>query len=220
MHDFFLINHGKSGVLGSFAAQEPLALRRGDLALVQSLRGLEVGTVLGPASVRQSRLLGAQSSGTLVRPIGVGDRATLERLREREQNLFTAGQTLAVELAPSLVVLDAELFFDGRHALMQVLGGAALDVSDFVERLQSVFDLEVKLENLAAMTPDAEDEHHEGGCGKPDCGKTEGGGGCSSCGTGGGCSSCGSASAAAVDLSPYFAHLRAAMEEGQRTSLL
>jgi hypothetical protein len=212
MHDYFLVNHGKSGVLGSFAAPEPLPLRRGDRVVVQSLRGLEVGTVLGPASVRQSRQLGSQSSGALMRLLSPEDRGMLQRLQALEQGLFTAARQLAAELTPTLVVLDAELLFDGRHALLQTLGGDDLDVADFIARLRTACDVDVKLENLAVGHEN--DEHHEGGCGKPDCGRSEGG--CSNCGSGG-CSSCGSSG---VDLRPYFAHLRGAIEEAHRTPLL
>lgn len=217
MHEFFLVNHGKSGVLGSFGAQVPLAPRRGDRVLVQSQRGLEVGTVLGPASVRQARLLGSQSSGVLLRQLLPDDASVLHTLHKREQELIAKGTALAEVLAPTLVVLDAELFFDGRHALMQILCASDLDVDALVRRLQNEFDLEIKLENLAAMGEGESGDHpHEGGgCGKPDCGKSEGG--CSTCSTGGGCSSCGSGG---IEIKNYFAHLREGMASRQRTPLL
>jgi hypothetical protein len=63
--------------------------------------------------------------------------------------------------------------------------------------------------------PAAPDAHEHGGCDKPDCGRTAGGG-CTSCSSGGGCSSCGSSK---VDLRPYFSHLRDKMEAKGRIAL-
>jgi hypothetical protein len=73
----------------------------------------------------------------------------------------------------------------------------------------------VGIENLTQPSAAPEEEHH-GGCGQPGCGRAAGGS-CTSCGTGG-CSSCGSGK---TDLRPYFAHLRAKMDQQpQRTPLL
>ena len=91
----YLVSHGKSGALGSFATLEPLCLRRGDRVIIDSPRGREVGTVLCPATVRQSRLLGAVSASTIVRSCGPADEAALEQARALEQPLFEAGRRLA-----------------------------------------------------------------------------------------------------------------------------
>lgn len=214
MHDYFLVNHGKSGVLGSFALREPLHLGRGDRVLVQSPRGLEVGTVLCPATVRQSRLLGGKSSGQLLRAVSAEDEVTLARLEAREQELFAAGRHLAADMDLPVEVLDAELLFDVRHAFLHLVSGpTSWDAGPWVHRLEEQFALEVRWLDVASGGPGEEAEEH-GGCGKPGCGKAEGG--CSSCGSGG-CSSCGRGS---VDLRPYFAHLRGEMETGRRTPLL
>ena len=98
---------------------------------------------------------------------------------------------------------------DGRRLLLQCLLAPGCEPTPLLDGLAAAHDMQVWLENLAL--PEAEEAH--GGCGKPDCGRGEGG--CASCGEGG-CSSCG---AGPVDLKPYFAHLREQMEE-RRTPLL
>jgi len=108
-------------------------------------------------------------------------------------------------------VLDVELLFDNEHAVIQHLGWGECDFAELVQRLSQQYQLEARMENLA-LPPVAEAE--AGGCGKPDCGKTSGGG-CTSCASGG-CSSCGDHK---VDLRPYFAHLREQMEQSQRVPL-
>jgi hypothetical protein len=110
-----------------------------------------------------------------------------------------------------LSILDAEAFFDLRHALLHILHPNPEDLGAFAETLSQRTGIVVHLANLAIP---AEIEEH--GCGKPDCGGGEGG--CSSCSTGGCSTGCGTGGSA-VDLRPYFAHLRDQMEASQRVPL-
>lgn len=212
----FVVSHGKSAGLGCFTADVPVALRRGDRVVVRTRRGLELGTVLCPASVRQARLLHA-ASGPLVRRATAADEETAAHLEALAQQLFADARLLVAELALPLEVVDVELLLEGRRAILQHLSVTECDYAPLVAELSRRHGLEVFLENLAHPAAPEEDEAHAG-CGKPDCGKS-GGGGCSSCGTGGGCSTgCGSSG---VDLRAYFAHLRGKMEEnGHRQPLL
>jgi cell fate regulator YaaT (PSP1 superfamily) len=210
--EHFLVSYGKSGGLGSFSVSEPLALERGDLVVVDTPRGRELGTVLCPASVRQARLLGAVASGTIIRPLSSDDDSALEEAHVLSRRLFDAGRQLAQSRELALEILDVDVFFEDR-AVLQFIGDDLPELDAFAQALSDSFHLDIRLENLAL--PQAPAESH--GCGKPDCGKTAGGGSCSTCSTGGGCSSCGSG---ATDLRPYFAHLREQMDAGQRTSLL
>lgn len=207
----FLVSHGKSGALGCFVGQTEFA--RGDGVIVEGPRGREVGTILCPASDRQTRLMGPTSTGIILGPITVPDEIALKRLRQLEQRLFDASRSLATSKRLAIEVLDVDVLLD-RRAIVQYLASEEQPLDDFAEALSQAFHLEVRLENLhveadkhvAEMHPDGAHKH---GCGKPDCGKT--GGGCSS--SGGGCSSCGSSCGSAVsDLRPYFAHLRAQLE--------
>ena len=214
-HDQFVVSHGKSGVLGVFTAPEPLPLRRGQAVLVQTNRGVEIGAVLCPATLRQARILGATSSGSLVRCLTLGDEATRDGLQAIEQHLFETSRAWAQRAGLDLEILDVDLLFDGVQAIVQFIGKDT-DTEKLAQALEPIFKIAIRLENLAAAPPAEESEH--GGCDKPDCGRTsDGGGGCSTCSTGGGCSSCGSAK---TDLSQYFGHLRTKMETSQRTPLV
>jgi cell fate regulator YaaT (PSP1 superfamily) len=208
----YLVSHGKTGVLGRFLAASPELLERGDRVVIQGDRGLSFGTVLCGATERQVRLLGPSPVGRLLRKADAADESARQTVMRREQHLFTAARLLAHQLALPLEVLDVELALDGRHVILQYLAPAGCDPTLLLERLAAEQEVEVWLENL--VQPVIEEAHEHGGCGKPDCGKSEGG--CSSCGTGG-CSSCGSGK---VDMGAYFAHLRDKMEKDPRTPLL
>ncbi|MCI0685301.1 MAG: hypothetical protein L0Y71_24650 [Gemmataceae bacterium] len=217
--DQYVVAFGKSGGLGCFTVIEPLELERGDQVVVRTPRGLELGEVLGQATLRQARLIGAQASGDILRRASGEDRAAMPRLQQQAEDLFAATRAAAARLALPVQILDVEMLLDGRHALVQFVGGGDADVTKLVETLSiqgSIQgELQIRFENLAG--PHVEhDDHSHGGCDKPDCGRVNGAGGCATCATGGGCSSCGSGQ---PDLRAYFAHLRGKMEETHRIPL-
>jgi len=214
LSDQFIASYGKSGGLGCFTAQTDAPFTRGDRVLLQTPRGLEAGVILGGATLRQARLLGAQTNGEIVRPLDADDEASLRQLRQTSDDVFTLGRQLAAERRLPVEILDVELLADGRHALVHVAARSDDALTDFAADLAQRIGLDVRFENLSSSAPAAEEPAH-GGCGKPDCGKAEGGG-CGSCGAGG-CSSCGNGP---VDLRPYFEHLRTKMEAQHRTPLL
>jgi hypothetical protein len=204
--DQFVISHGKSGALGVFTAAEPLPLRRGQRVVVHTARGVEIGVVLCPATLRQARILGATSSGPLLRPLTREDEARRAALAPLEQTIFDTSRAWVERDGLALEILDVDLLFDGQQTIVQFVG---LDSASeaLAHALEHRFGLTIRLENLAPPQVPEEPEH---GCGKPDCGRSaEGGGGCTTCGSGGGCSSCGSGTS---DLRQYFSHLRTKME--------
>jgi hypothetical protein len=218
LSDQFIASYGKSGGLGCFTARTEAAFQRGDRVLLRTPRGLEAGVVLGGATLRQARLLGAQATGEIVRPLDAQDEASIQKLRQASDDVFTLARRLAAERRLPVEVLDVELLADGKHAILHVAARTDDGLSEVVAEMEQQSGFEVRFENLALSATTADepaDEPAHGGCGKPDCGKA-GGGGCSSCGAGG-CSSCGSGP---VDLRPYFEHLRAKMEAHHRTPLL
>ena len=204
-HDQFVVSHGKSGVIGVFTAPEPTALTRGQSVIVQSNRGVEIGAVLGRASIHQARLFGATSSGTLLRRVTPQDEARRRDLAFLAGQIFDTSRDWAERDSLAIEILDVDLFFDGRQAIVQFVGNDT-DTEKLAEALEEHFRLTIRLENL--VVPVVEEK---AGCDKPDCGRTAdgGGGGCTTCSTGGGCSTCGSGK---VDLREYFGHLRTKME--------
>jgi hypothetical protein len=205
----YLLSYGLQGELGRFRAAGPLACRRGDRVVVRSGRGLEIAEVLRPARPGHAVFLPNTTVGQLLRRATAEDEETAERMRRRAQGVFERGAALAAELSLPLEVLDAEVLFDGRHAVLHLLRWAAGDVRPFVSAVAREFDLVVTLADLTRSQPVEEAEEEHAGCGS--CGS----GGCGSCGSGG-CGSC--RSAPPEEVRAYFAELREKME--RRTPLL
>jgi cell fate regulator YaaT (PSP1 superfamily) len=210
--DQYLVSFGASGGLGCFTVQEALTLERGDRVVLRTPRGLEVGEVRGPATLRQARLAGTLAAGDIIRRFTSADEADSARLRSRADQVFAVCVAESARLGLPLQVVDVEILLDGRHAIVQFLGADA-EVAVLAEVVERGFDLEIRFENLAQQS--AMEEPGQGGCGKPDCGRVDGSGGCTDCGSGG----CGTCGAGHIDLRAYFAHLRGKMEASNRIPL-
>jgi hypothetical protein len=209
----YLVSYGSSGEFGRFRPLTPLVGCRGDRVVVRSHRGLELGVLLCPATPGHAHFLPNTSVGQLLRLAGPDDQRMAERQRERAHDLFAEACRLTAELNLPLEVVDVEVLLDGEQAILHHLHWDEFDERDLVSALVRQHDLRVRLHSL--RTAPAEAEH---GCGRPDCGRKEGGG-CSTCGSGGGCSSCGAAKPDEVQA--YFAALRERMhEQGNRVPLL
>jgi hypothetical protein len=215
--DQYLVAFGKSGGLGCFTVAEPFELNRGDRVVVKTSRGLEFGEVRGPATLRQARLIGALAAGDILRRCTDEDEAARPALRSRSEELFAALSQRAHALGLAMQILDVDLLFDARHAVVQFVGNNDADAEKLAQALQGEDALDIRFENLALQAGPGHDEPAQGGCGKPDCGRVDGGG-CSTCGSSGGCTTCGSGST--HDLRAYFTHLRGKMEATHRTPLL
>lgn len=205
VHDQYLVSFGKSGAVGVFTAPEPVVLKRGSRAIVQTSRGVEFGTVLHPATLRQARLLGAVAAGTFIRSATAEDVGKRAEQSTIERTLFDASRALAQQEVLSLEILDVDLLFDGTQAILQFVGDET-NTEQLAHVLEVQFGLTIRLENIAGPRTPPEEEPR---CDKPDCGREgSAGGGCSTCSTGGGCSSCGDSK---VDVREYFSHLRTKM---------
>jgi len=209
----YLLSYGTLGDFGRFRPTRPITGQRGDRAVARTPRGLELATVLCLAEPGHAAFLPNTTVGEFVRLADTQDEATAARLHERAADLAAGARGLAGELALPVEVLDAEILLDNQHGILQFLGGQPFDARPFVSRLSTQDALHLTLHDLASA-PNSADKSQ--GCGRPGCGRTEGGG-CTTCGEGGGCSTCG---ANGGDVQAHFAALRAQLEQQYRTSLL
>jgi cell fate regulator YaaT (PSP1 superfamily) len=203
-HDY-LVSYGLGGYLGRFRSS--MGLTRDDRVVVRTLRGIEIGMVLGRAPEINSSF---DSGGEVVRVASHVDVANAASLQERAGQILNA--TIDAASALPILFLDCEILLDGNDAILHAVHWAECDVTPLIEELSQRTGLAIKVADLTT-TP------KQGGCSV--CGAEKSG--CDSCGTGGGCSS-GSCSRGSIknadDLTAYFAGLRKQMEAAdQRVSL-
>lgn len=215
-HSEYLVSYGQGGDFSRFRSISPVHYQRGDRVLVRGPQGLEAGEVMCPATSAHARYLSDRTAGELLRLLTEEDEHTLERVRERGQRIFADARRLAIELNIPVEILDVEVLFDGRQAILHHLRRPDCDYRPLVRALAKKHDVLLTMQNLVLpMETSGDDEH---GCGRPDCGRSEGG--CSSCGSGG-CSagSCG-AGVKQEAVTAYLAGLRDQMEHSARRPLL
>ena len=200
----YLIQYGRPGFVGRFAAESALA--RGDRVVVRGPRGIEYGEVL--VSPKQI----SPDDGEVLRLATQDDETRTEQFAGLAQELLATAAARSSQSGLPLAFVDIEVTLDGT-AILHALAWDSCDATPLLDELATRFGLAVRMLDLSR----AEVAKEPNGCGKPGCG-SESGGGCSSCGTGsgGGCStgSCSRGSVKTADeLSAYFADLRGKMEE-------
>jgi cell fate regulator YaaT (PSP1 superfamily) len=188
----YLVTYGCAGDFSRFRAASDAVFRRGDRVVVRTFQGLDLGEVLCPFTPGHAQFLSGTAPGELLRAATPEDEEAARLGRERAQQIFADACRLGRELALPLEILDVEVALDGRHAVVHHLRREAFDDHPLLRALSRTHDLVISMDNLALAEAAAGQD--EGGCGRPDCGREGGGGGCSSCGTGGGCATgCGKA---------------------------
>jgi hypothetical protein len=202
----FLVSYGRAGEFGRFCPADGLDLSRGDRVVVRSPQGVELGTVLCPATDGHGRFLSRTALGEILRSANTADEQAGEASRQRGQRLFDDGRQLARELGLPLEIVDAEVLLDGQQATLYYVAGQACDYRPLVSQLSRRHDVLLVMQNLSLPK-----EAVDAGCGRPDCGKKDGPGGCATCGSGG-CGTC-SAGTRKEDIAAQLAMLRARMEE-------
>src|SRR5437016_5461552 len=95
----YLIAYGLLGDFGRFRPLHSLDCRRGDLAVVQTQRGVEMGQVLCRATPRHAHFLPGPVVGPLLRMATNEDEWTAERVRQRSQEVFEEARRRAEALS-------------------------------------------------------------------------------------------------------------------------
>jgi cell fate regulator YaaT (PSP1 superfamily) len=205
MEHEYLLGYGLLGDFGRFRPIRALTCRRGDRAVIRTVRGLEIGEVLCETRPRHAHFLPNTSLGSLLRLATADDEVLSESLFEKAMDFADEAAAKVSQLELPMAILDAELLLDREHAVLHFVRWEDCDVRPLVSSLSTQFALIVTLQDL---TRAEELEHSCGSCGE---------GGCGDCGSGG-CGNCGEAKP--DDVRAYFAGLREKMMARPRVPLL
>ena len=205
----YLVQYGHSAFVGKFAT-EGEAYARGQRVVVHSPRGLELGSLLGPA--RFASGFDAASGGSLIRVAEPADEIEALQTDRLSREILTAAE----ETNFPVTFLDCEVMLDARGAILHAVPYEFCNLDPILGELSERFGMAVRLMNIAAMPTMQDPPEPKTSCSSGNCGS---GGGCSTGGCGtkseGGCST-GSCSKGKVksaeELTNYFADLRTKME--------
>src|SRR5438270_3986467 len=144
----YVIRYGLLGDFGRFRPAAAVDCRRGDLAVVHSPRGLEVGEVLCPATPQHALSLPEATAGTLLRLATEEDERAVNRARQLGQEVFDEARRGAEALALPLEVIDVEVLLDSDRAVLHLIHWADADLRDLVSALSKRFSMHVLLQDL------------------------------------------------------------------------
>lgn len=185
----YLVRYGKAGEFGRFRAQKPLQLFKGDLVLIETHRGKETGEILSPSSPTIAKFLPNTTVGKLFSTLSPQDDSLSQLNHLKSSLIFEAAKKISLDLALPVMIVEAELLFDGKHAVLHLLTSPKTDVRDLVSKLSQDFDMHIYVENISQPQEEEKLAEDDGtsSCGSGKCGSKESG--CGTCSSGG-CGSC------------------------------
>jgi hypothetical protein len=198
----YLIRFGVMSQVGRFTAlpDTDAPFERGQVVVIQSHRGLELGEILvahgGPALARlggnehlppeppcnDSNPTHSLDRPRVIRAAGPDDLARSERAKELRSTRFALCQRVLADGNWPWDLIDVEPLLDDRATVLHYLGPQNLDFASLRARFRLACDLDVVLEPAGTDLDGAGSEEHalengcKSGCGSRDCG----GGGCRS----------------------------------------
>lgn len=168
-----LVRVGALAEIGRFRATDARRYGRGTRVVLETHRGLEVGTVL---TAIDSPEASTADDGTLIRAMTVEDELLRARLESRRQEAFAACQAKIAELGLAVTLLDVEHLFDGQSLVFYFLEEPPAELDAALQTLAETYEATAQLQQFA--------ETLLSGCG-PDCGTDAASGhGCDNCSTG------------------------------------
>jgi hypothetical protein len=211
----YLIRFGLMGHIAQFRApaEQGDDFRRGQVVVIRSNRGMELGEVLTtcddpglpdssgkiPTAERHNSVEnGAGGQPNVCRAVGPDDLVRAQRANELRPNRFSTCQRILEENGWPWELLDVEPLLDGETIVLHYLGPHQVDAAILCATFRVACKLNVVLEPVGVDVPldhsGALDGQHGCGDGCGSSGHGSGGcagGGCKSSAESSGCASCG-----------------------------
>jgi hypothetical protein len=194
----YLVRYGLTVArIGRFASDE--AHGRGELVVIQSHRGIELGEVLVQALVNVTPVGDpGDAAARVLRTAGSADRERARLAENDRSDWFSACRNVVQSGSWDLELLDIEPLLEDHRAVLHYLAARPLDDSaGLVAAFRRALDLDVLLEPVDSELGLGDDEPTSspvdapaGGCSRCDPGE-RGGCGSGGCGSSSACSDCG-----------------------------
>ena len=199
----YLIRYGVMGHVGRFPALPECTgpLGRGQVVVIQTDRGVELGEVLIPLDQSQAE----SDRSRVLRLAGPDDLASSRRAEAMRQDRFSLCQRVLEEEEWPGELIDVEMLLDDRATVLHYLGPHQLDAASLRARFRMTCDFDVLLEPVGADLDETADEIGaslaDAGCGS--CGRSGGGCGSRSAGQTAGESRAAESGARSCDSTPH-----------------
>lgn len=136
----------RSGKIYYFDPQE-FDLKKGDFAIVETIRGLEYGeVVLDPKDIPEEEL--KFELKPVVRKAGPDDRLTHVENKEKEKRAFSLCQEKIEEHGLDMRLLQVEYTFDASKIIFYFIADGRVDFRELVKDLASIFRTRIELRQI------------------------------------------------------------------------
>lgn len=163
-----LVRHGVMRFLGEFAAPPSLSVRRGDVVVIRTERGLEVGDVLCPSSPQALSVIPDPTKGEIVRLATTDDKSRIAQLEILKRQQFTTAEKLVVDHRLAMQLVDIEHVFGGERLVFYFLAEQRVDFRELVRSMAREFHTRIELRQIG-VRDEAKLLADYGDCGKPVC---------------------------------------------------
>ena len=164
----FLVRHGSMRFIGSFAPPPGTAVRRGDVVILRTERGLESGEVLCPATPQAVAAIPDPTKGEIVRVATADDRAKIARIAVQQKEQYDGGARLVAHHRLAMQIVDVECLFGGERLIFYFLSEGRVDFRDLVKSMAREFHTRIELRQIG-VRDEAKLLADYGDCGKPVC---------------------------------------------------
>ncbi len=164
----YLVRHGSMRFVGAFTAPESATVRRGDVAILRTERGLESGEVLCPATPQALAAIPEPTRGELVRVATVEDRAKIAHIAQLQKQQYETGTKLVTQHRLAMQIVDVEYIFGGERLVFYFLAEGRVDFRELVKSMAREFHTRIELRQIG-VRDEAKLLADYGDCGKPVC---------------------------------------------------
>jgi cell fate regulator YaaT (PSP1 superfamily) len=167
-HPTFVVRYGQMRHLGECGDPEGRSHRRGDLVVIRSDRGTEIGEVLCPATERTARFLANPHPGQILRPATPADLASEGRVAERARRGMAACREFVANRRLQMDLVDVEAIFGDERMVFYYLAEKRVDFRDLVKDLARALQTRIEMRQIG-VRDEAKLLADYGDCGKPVC---------------------------------------------------
>ncbi len=164
----FLVRHGVMRFVGEFVAPAGVTPARGDIVILRTDRGQEVGEVLCPSTPQAVAAIPEPTRGQVERIATADDRKKIAELKATQQREFEVGTQLIAKHKLAMQIVDVEHLFGGERVLFYFLADGRVDFRDLVKSMAREFHARIELRQIG-VRDEAKLLADYGDCGRPVC---------------------------------------------------
>jgi cell fate regulator YaaT (PSP1 superfamily) len=163
----WLVRHGAMRFLGEYNPGEG-SYRRGDVVVLRTDRGLEIGEVLSEITPRVLGFLSEPTRGSILRCFTEQDHQERQRLERAEEQELETCQRFIAQRRLQMELVDVEHLFGGERIVFYFLAEKRVDFRDLVKDLARTFQTRIEMRQIG-VRDEAKLLADYGDCGKPVC---------------------------------------------------